>query len=299
MRSLIILFIFLFSLPVYSQVTVISGSEIKPEAGSKPVSNTNNKRNVKKTRRVYRVQADKSFTVRSLQNVNSKLTPVGSSVYFESVENVPGIRKGTLIRGVLQSSSINKKSALVIELKEAIIGNRKISVGGTIQALPANRGKYSNILVGENFTAKTANNTLKGKEAVHQNRHYRGKTVTDTAFTEMQGGHVQVDFAKGKVKGMVYVLLEASKGKELKIFNDNLPLMLTHLGKEELPEPVSSTGIVKIGDRNKNGVMDYRYSFDKYQFVKYLPIGTSQATLQGKLKDGKVFSSQIKIQVKK
>lgn len=258
------------------------GESIKPESSSSP----------KRKRRRYRtpvVKQGTEFLVSLGTAVSSGLSKSGDIITLYAAENVgrsssrPGIVQGALGRGII--NAVDKKAkTLSIQLESIEAYNNKlVPISGMIELV--GEGKTSaNASYGDHFSA-----TLGEKIVVRSRPKKTTEPEALTAFMELEGKKAEANLAKGKSKGRVKMVIEAPKGSTAEDINIET-VALTKVNGTPLAVPVKPMArSPKIGDENKNGIMDVSFWFNAWDFIKNQPKQSNTITVTGQMQNGEIF----------
>jgi len=154
------------------------------------------------------------------------------------------------------------------------------------------QGGQAAVAFGDKFTA-TLDEKVVMRPRPAPPRPKKGEEAPEIkkAGAEIRGKGVKADIRKGEAKGTVELLIEAPKGMVADDIDTN-SIVVSKVNSFVLPNPVrASAAKTKIGDRNKNGVMDLNFMFDPWDFIKYQPRGNNVLTFSGRMKNGTPFEA--------
>ncbi len=296
-------------------IPVISiGDQVKPMAGSdkeKPKDKTSSdtpassntptpKKVVKRavSQRVSKVEANTPLLLESRQLIHSRLSQVGDEVVFVVAENYPKnsplLPKGTIVVGkisAIQRMDKDQPAGIRVNL-EAVFGpsGNAIPISGTWEVI-RQKGQ-------DNWGGKEAFAPVGFRQAANINKKFSTRVSSRptkikppkgqlSAPGEIEEGNITIKLGDLRYPTRIEAIVEAPQGMDVTNLKED-SIKIVRINDFTLPRPLTPLDDkIKIADRNKNKVKDIGYKFTGWDFVRYLPEGTSSVVMSAQTKDGK------------
>lgn len=282
-----------------TEIPVISiGNQVKPtksteEKSEKKEKSTTSKKSATKNAKVARID---TVPLELKQTIYSKKSQVGNEVIFIVAENIPSKNVPILARGTpvigkisaIEKPNKKKPGKLVIafdHLMTASGGSIPFTANLELVSQADQSGSYGKeIFMPAGFKQSVAPSSNVKSAGV---RPQKIKSPKGSLISKAEISDISIRINDGKIPSKIEVFIEPPTGMKVTDLKDD-SLKLMRVNDFALLKPLNSeSGNAKVGDFNKNNIQDLKFTFDGWEFAKYLPEGSSLIQFSGMTKAGK------------